>query len=155
MRHNYSCLSQECLLSVVLYMYVFVGWCVCYCVFPFHFLCPSAACTWNGRPQVVHSVPCVSPAGSKAEEMQLNRMKLNRISKIEVTYSDYRYHMSNLTVSRGQGYFMIKKWCWSVYFLTGGSGGWTPDPALRSRHPPSPLLQWHGKFHQRSLMIVR
>lgn len=31
-RHNYSCLSQECLLSVVLYMYVFVGfvgWCVC------------------------------------------------------------------------------------------------------------------------------
>lgn len=29
--------------------------------------------------------------------------------------------------------------------FAGGSGGRTPDPALRSRHSPSPLLQWNGE----------
>lgn len=32
--------------------------------------------------------------------------------------------------------------------MEGGSRGWTPDPALRSCHSPTPLLQWNGERQQ-------
>lgn len=139
-------------LSVVLYMYVFVGfvgWCVYYCV---SFTLSLSVCCLH----LEWRSPCCpfSPVHSThtAEETQLN---CNLTKYLKERLLAQTIDTTCQTVSRGQGYFMIKQWCWSVYLLTGGSGGWTPDPALRSRHPPSPLLQRYGKYHQHRLMIVR
>lgn len=122
---SYSCLSQEwasCLMSAVLYMFVFVALseCVVFCVpLPLQLSVLLLALGMEVQSRMIHSDSCSLPDRvQKSSELML-----------------------------GRDYNLIP-----VYFPAGGSGGRTPDPALRSRHPPTPLLQWYGEYQQCNLM---